>query len=741
MVETANTIWADGPSGTPTEPDKALIRAWGTDKETRIAAVEAAVVEWPGEIDDLTTRVAAAEALVSSGIIWTPQSIKVRATGNVALASGLVNGTVLNGVTLATGDFVFLPIQTAPAENGIYTVPASGAASRATFADTAAELAHIGFVIQGGTVGTGERWTLPLAAGSITLGTTALTFAETGIEPGYAAEVATARGGYPVLDDRLDSLEIGSSLLNSTTIGKVPAVTTASLWTGLVYPIIGPVAEERTIDRVYFAGAAGTLVVYAAAYVSGTAGVDLVVRPLRSAQYDVAAGVSDIDGKGFVVHAGEYLVGHAHQGIYRDTSGGPGVNYLAGASIGQTGAAFFAAGMRAQLGFKLIGNVAAEASALTSEAIESFQMGLPLASMASATAWTGTNWIVPESPSPIDGFVTEAWAYGTGSGSLEVYVVTKNADGTYTATASASYAVGAGVAHVYPNLPIAKGQLRAFRHTGVVHRNLNTAGGLKYFYLNSAPTTSTAAASSVNGSNVMFGSQIEGTVRGRGTANDKRITALEGGSNVWAGRKWGALGTSITAGDSWVTSVAANLGMTVTDLGVGGGLLTQWNPGSGVIGGQIMAQIASLPTDCSLVTLEGFTNDIWNSAPLGVYTDKVQGTFYGALWAAFVAIKARCPNALVLGLIDHNGNSVNDPAGIPQEPQKVNGLGLSSYQYQEAMERAFRMAGYPCGSFGATGLGFFTPELMVDHIHPNTLQQPRTADYVTRSLRGLMPIT
>lgn len=30
MVELANTIWASGPAGSPTDPDKALIRAWGT---------------------------------------------------------------------------------------------------------------------------------------------------------------------------------------------------------------------------------------------------------------------------------------------------------------------------------------------------------------------------------------------------------------------------------------------------------------------------------------------------------------------------------------------------------------------------------------------------------------------------------------------------------------------------------------------------------------------------------------
>ena len=38
MVELANTIWADGPSSAPQEPQKAEIRAWGTWVEGIITA-------------------------------------------------------------------------------------------------------------------------------------------------------------------------------------------------------------------------------------------------------------------------------------------------------------------------------------------------------------------------------------------------------------------------------------------------------------------------------------------------------------------------------------------------------------------------------------------------------------------------------------------------------------------------------------------------------------------------------
>lgn len=213
-----NTVYADGPSGSPSQPEKSQIRSEvggaiqtavdGLD--ARVADLEGSVGGLPAQVTALDARVDTVEAIATAGVIWTTQIIKVRSTANVALASGLVNAAVLNGVTLVTGDHVFLGSQTLPAENGIYTVVAAGAASRATFADSAAELAHIGFVVQSGTVGTGGRWTLAMAAADITLGTTALVFSPEGIEPGYAAEVQTARGPYTALNDRLDALQLAT---------------------------------------------------------------------------------------------------------------------------------------------------------------------------------------------------------------------------------------------------------------------------------------------------------------------------------------------------------------------------------------------------------------------------------------------------------------------------------------------------------------------------------------------------
>ncbi|MCO5071153.1 MAG: hypothetical protein M9944_08105 [Rhizobiaceae bacterium] len=156
------------------------------------------VLEWPRALSDVATVINGQTQLVATGVRWISELVHLRATGNVDLTNGLEDGDTLNGVTLVTGMNVFLPAQSAGATtsftlsdgtvitdsptNGIYTVVASGAASRATFANEAAELAGMAFLIEQGTYGRGERWTLSLAAGDITVDTTQLPFSRVMLE-------------------------------------------------------------------------------------------------------------------------------------------------------------------------------------------------------------------------------------------------------------------------------------------------------------------------------------------------------------------------------------------------------------------------------------------------------------------------------------------------------------------------------------------------------------------------------
>jgi hypothetical protein len=127
----------------------------------------------------LPPSVHAAKAYIDAkvaGLSWK-QAVRAATTSNHTLATGYANGQVIDGVTLATGDRVLIKNQTTASENGIYVVPASGAPSRATDADSGAELVNASVYVSEGTANADTQWTCTTNA-PITPGTTGLTFAQ-----------------------------------------------------------------------------------------------------------------------------------------------------------------------------------------------------------------------------------------------------------------------------------------------------------------------------------------------------------------------------------------------------------------------------------------------------------------------------------------------------------------------------------------------------------------------------------
>lgn len=101
--------------------------------------------------------------------------VRTIAIANGTLATAYAAGQVVNGVTLATDDRIALIGQTAPAENGLYTVNATGAPTRAVDFDLAADMKRgLPFLVDEGTHAK-SVW-IHTTAGTITVGTTALTF-------------------------------------------------------------------------------------------------------------------------------------------------------------------------------------------------------------------------------------------------------------------------------------------------------------------------------------------------------------------------------------------------------------------------------------------------------------------------------------------------------------------------------------------------------------------------------------
>lgn len=110
-----------------------------------------------------------------TGLFTSKGTVRVATTANGVLASAFANGQTIDGVTLVTGNRILLKNQSAPAENGIYTVNASGAPTRATDMDVWSEVAGAWVTVQEGTVNADTVW-LSTANDGGTLNTTAITW-------------------------------------------------------------------------------------------------------------------------------------------------------------------------------------------------------------------------------------------------------------------------------------------------------------------------------------------------------------------------------------------------------------------------------------------------------------------------------------------------------------------------------------------------------------------------------------
>ena len=102
-------------------------------------------------------------------------SVRVATTTNGTLASAFANGQTIDGVTLATGNRILLKNQSTQSENGIYTVNASGAPTRATDMDVWTEVPGAFVAVEEGSTNADTIWLCTSNQGG-TIGSTAVTF-------------------------------------------------------------------------------------------------------------------------------------------------------------------------------------------------------------------------------------------------------------------------------------------------------------------------------------------------------------------------------------------------------------------------------------------------------------------------------------------------------------------------------------------------------------------------------------
>lgn len=156
----------------------------------------------------------AIEFVDSGTLLDWKESVKAASTVSGTLATDFEDGDTLDGVTLATGDRILLKDQGTASENGIYTVNATGAPTRALDFDDDAEVTsgNIVAVEQGST--NGGILFLLTTANPITVGVTALSFSEvTGVQP------ANAQGtGRPAFRGALLNLSADENITSATII-------------------------------------------------------------------------------------------------------------------------------------------------------------------------------------------------------------------------------------------------------------------------------------------------------------------------------------------------------------------------------------------------------------------------------------------------------------------------------------------------------------------------------------------
>jgi hypothetical protein len=219
------------------------------------------------------TSVIATRAYVDAsvqGFAWKAP-VRVRTSSNVNLASP---GATLDGVTMVAGDRVLVAGQTTASANGVYVwTAAASALTRASDADSAAELAGATVLVMEGT-SADQQWTQ--TADSVTLGTTALAWAQVGGGTGGVTQVTNAGSG----------AALGASIAGSTlTLRSLIATAGSSAALG--------VAATQNANDVTLA------VSGVASYAQGGTGVDLGTLTtgalLKKGASGLAAAVDGVD--------------------------------------------------------------------------------------------------------------------------------------------------------------------------------------------------------------------------------------------------------------------------------------------------------------------------------------------------------------------------------------------------------------------------------------------------------------
>lgn len=250
-----------------------------TNRLDQMAAPTAAVSLNSQKITNLADPVSAQDAATKAYVDATKQGLDVKDSVRAATTANItLSGTqTVDGVSLLAGDRVLVKNQSVDSENGIYVVVSGGAWTRATDFDTTAKVTSGAFTfVESGTSNADSGWVLT-TDGSITLGTTSLSFVQfsgagqitagAGLtKTGNTIDVGTANTGRIVVNaDSIDLATVGTAgtyrSVTTDAYGRVTAGTNPTTLAG--YGITDAQPLDATLTALAGVTVAANQLIYA----------------------------------------------------------------------------------------------------------------------------------------------------------------------------------------------------------------------------------------------------------------------------------------------------------------------------------------------------------------------------------------------------------------------------------------------------------------------------------------------
>ena len=186
------TTAANGSGTTPAKDDHVHGFTPGNFAVSAFGQATANVNLNSNKIINLATPTLDTDAATKAYVDGVAQGLDVKASVRAAtttagtLATSFANASVIDGVTLVTGNRILIKNQAAASENGIYTVNASGAPTRSTDMDSAAEFPGAFTFVEEGTTLQDTGWVCTTNA-PVTIGTTPINWSQFSSAGAYVA--------------------------------------------------------------------------------------------------------------------------------------------------------------------------------------------------------------------------------------------------------------------------------------------------------------------------------------------------------------------------------------------------------------------------------------------------------------------------------------------------------------------------------------------------------------------------